>query len=106
MKKNHTNSRLNSDTASVQQSSTGVKEMYAFIEPYVDADTIASYLSESRKTVVKMAREGKITAYPFSGRTRFTYKFKRSEVAADMQKIRRPATGQGSHSSDSAKADD
>lgn len=59
------------------------------IEPYVDADSIAVFLNELRKNVIRLAREGKITCYPASGRERHTYKFKCSEVDRDMQKIRR-----------------
>ena len=60
-------------------------------EPYVDADNIAEFICERRQTVVKMARERRITCYPMSGRRRHTYKFKRSEVAADLTKLRRPS---------------
>lgn len=63
--------------------------MAASIEPFVDADNIAEFLAAERKVVMRMARKGMITAYPFSGRVRHTYKFRRSEVAADMEKIRR-----------------
>ena len=65
--------------------------MATSIEPFVDADNIAAFLGADRKVVIRMAREGMITAYPFSGRLRHTYKFRRSEVAADMAKIRRPS---------------
>lgn len=62
------------------------------IEPYVDADSIAAFLNEPRKNVIRLAREGKITSYPASGRERHTYKFKCSEVDRDMQKMRRPSS--------------
>lgn len=67
----------------------GNEPMAASVEPFVDADNIATFLGAERKVVMKMVREGRITAYPFSGRLRHTYKFRRSEVAADMEKIRR-----------------
>jgi hypothetical protein len=67
----------------------GIEPMATSIEPFVDADNIAAFLAADRKVVIRMAREGMITAYPFSGRLRHTYKFRRSEVAADMEKIRR-----------------
>jgi hypothetical protein len=66
--------------------------MDASIEPFVDADNIAAFLGERRTVVIRMARLRQITSYPFSGHKRHTYKFKRSEVAADMAKIRRPST--------------
>ena len=43
---------------------------YTSIEPFVDADKIAAFLDEPRKVIIKMAREGMITAYPFSGNKR------------------------------------
>ena len=64
---------------------------YTSIEPFVDADKIAAFLDEPRKVIIKMAREGMITAYPFSSNKRKTYKFRRSEVAADMARLRRPS---------------
>jgi hypothetical protein len=70
----------------------GGEQIGAYIEPYVDADNIAELLDERRENVLKMAREHRITTYPMSGRVRITCKFRRSEVAADMAKIRRPST--------------
>lgn len=60
-------------------------------EPYVDADGIASYIGETRRNVLRMVREGKLTCYPLSGKKRHTYKFKRSEVDRDLEKLRRPS---------------
>jgi hypothetical protein len=66
--------------------------MAAISEPFVDADNIAVFISEPRKNVVRMAREGKLTSYPISGSKRHVYKFKRSEVSMDLEKIRRPSS--------------
>jgi hypothetical protein len=60
-------------------------------EPYVNADDIASFIDEPRRNVLRMAREGKLTCYPMSGFKRHTYKFKRSEVSRDIEKLRRPS---------------
>jgi hypothetical protein len=60
-------------------------------EPYVGADDIASFIGESRRNVLRMVWEGKLTCYPLSGKKRHTYKFKRSEVARDLEKLRRPS---------------
>jgi len=40
---------------------------------------------------LRMVREGKLTCYPMSGFKRHTYKFKRSEVSKDIEKLRRPS---------------
>lgn len=63
----------------------------AALEPYVDADDIGLFIGESRRSVLRMAREGKLTCYPMSGSQRHTYKFKRSEVSRDIEKLRRPS---------------
>ena len=59
------------------------------LEPFVDADEIAALLSESRRNVMRLAREGKLTAYLMSGTQRHTYKFRRSEVVRDVEKLRK-----------------
>lgn len=63
----------------------------AIFEPYVSTDEIASFIGESRRNVLRMVREGKLTCYPLSGFKRHTYKFKRSEVSKDLEKLRRPS---------------
>jgi len=60
------------------------------LEHFVDADEIAALLGESRRNVIRMAREGKLTAYLMSGIQRHTYKFRRSEVIRDIEKFRQP----------------
>ncbi len=61
------------------------------LEPYVDADAVASFIGDSRRNVLRMVREGKLTCYPVSGLERHTYKFKLSEVTKDLEKLRRPS---------------
>jgi hypothetical protein len=65
--------------------------MHTDLEPFVDADEIAALIGESRRNVLRMAREGKLTAYLLSGTQRHTYKFRRSEVVRDVEKLRRPS---------------
>ena len=65
--------------------------MHTDLEPFVDADEIAALLDESRRNVIRMAREGKLTAYLMSGIQRHTYKFRRSEVIRDIEKLRQPS---------------
>ena len=64
--------------------------MHTDLEPFVDADEIAALLDVSRRHVIRMAREGKLTAYLMSGIQRHTYKFRRSEVIRDIEKLRHP----------------
>lgn len=65
--------------------------MHTDLEPFVDAGEIAALLNESRRNVLRMAREGKLTAYLMSGTHRHTYKFRRSEVIRDVEMLRRPS---------------
>jgi excisionase family DNA binding protein len=69
----------------------------AIFEPYVSTDEIASFIGESRRNVLRMVREGKLTCYPLSGSKRHTYKFKRSEVSKDLEKLRRPSGAASEH---------
>ena len=80
----HRNSTASESTDKFQTS-------HADLEPYVDADEIASFIGDSRRNVLRMVREGKLTCYPMSGVKRHTYKFKRSEVSKDIEKLRRPS---------------
>lgn len=72
-------------------STNNCQTSHADLEPYVDADEIASFIGDSRRNVLRMVREGKLTCYPMSGFKRHTYKFKRSEVSKDIEKLRRPS---------------
>ena len=101
-KRNAIQFQFNTKAIPVGESATREVQMnaYASIEPFVDADKIAAFLDEPRKVIIKMAREGMITAYPFSGNKRKTYKFRRSEVAADMARLRRPSKAMDSGHAD------
>jgi hypothetical protein len=71
-------------------------------EPFVDADRVAEFLSVPRREVLKLTREGKITAYPISGRVRKTFKYRLSEVENDLANFRRPSRIMPSSPSDSS----
>ena len=62
-------------------------------ERYVDVDSVATFLGETRRYVLYLARTGAITSYPLAGKARLIRKFKISEVARDLagrhRKIRR-----------------
>lgn len=62
-------------------------------ETFVDADSIARSLRETRRYVLYLARAGAIRSYPMGGRERIKRKFLLSEVRSDLvgrkRKIRR-----------------
>jgi excisionase family DNA binding protein len=52
----------------------------ARMEPFVSTKQVAQFLGLAPRTVVRMAREGRIPAHPVSGTVRRTWRFKLSEV--------------------------
>ena len=60
-------------------------------EPFVDADAVAVFLSDTRDSVLKLTRAGKINGYPYKGTQRHSYRYLLSEVAEDMEALRKPA---------------
>jgi hypothetical protein len=88
----NTNHRFNQNIKPAGVDGEGEQLISATYEPFVNADDIASLLREPRKNVVRLAGQGKITSYDFSGTKRHTYKFKRSEVMRDIEKLRRPSS--------------
>ncbi len=69
------------------------KQMKEQEEQFVDADTLAHFLGETRRYVLYLARTGAIRSYPLAGRIRIIRKFRISEVTSDLvgrhRKIRR-----------------
>ena len=59
------------------------------LEPFVDAQVTADFLSVTRAEVLKLAREGKIRSYPYRGIKRHVYRFRLSEVSEDFEKLAR-----------------
>lgn len=64
-------------------------------ERFVDLQSIADLLGETRRYVNYLARTGVIRSYPMSGRRRIIRKFRLSEVKHDLvgrrRKIRKPS---------------
>jgi hypothetical protein len=56
-------------------------------EPFVDVEKVAEFLSMSRREVLKLTREGRISGYPISGKQRKTFKYRLSDVEADITGI-------------------
>jgi excisionase family DNA binding protein len=54
------------------------------MEPFVTTTEVAKFLGLCRRTVAKMAREGRIPAHPVSGTARRTWRFKLSEVEVSL----------------------
>ena len=66
------------------------------IEPFVDADEIASFVSITRRQVMALARNGEIPAHPVGGGTRRrVWRFRLSEVASHLENAlaRKPSAG-------------
>lgn len=59
------------------------------LEPFVDAQVVADFLSVTRADVLRLAREGKIRSYPYRGNKRHVYRFRLSEVSEDFEKLAR-----------------
>lgn len=83
---NRDNHKGNLSAAEVRYNEQPVSEA---LEPYVTADDVAAFIGESRRNVLRMAREGTLTCYLMSGSLRHTYKFKLTEVSRDLEKRRR-----------------
>jgi excisionase family DNA binding protein len=49
-------------------------------EPFVSVKEVAQFLQMAPRTIARMARHGRIPAYPVSGSIRRTWRFKLSEV--------------------------
>ena len=65
---------------------------YGPFEPFVDEEVVGLFLTLTPRRVLELAREGLITSHPL-GRTRKTWRFRISEVAADMETSKKPARG-------------
>jgi hypothetical protein len=57
------------------------------LEPFVDADSVSSFLSLPRSDVLRMTREGKIRGYAYKGRSRHIYRYRLSEVSEDFSAL-------------------
>jgi hypothetical protein len=70
------------------------KRMNEQNEPFVDLQSVADSLGETRRYVNYLARTGAIRSYPMAGRRRIIRKFRLSEVKHDLvgrrRKIRKP----------------
>jgi len=84
--------QITGDTA--QKMDATVASRSRSMEPFVTTTEVAKFLGLCRRTVAKMAREGRIPAHPVSGTARRTWRFKLSELDEWMQgrinSVRRP----------------
>jgi hypothetical protein len=65
------------------------------VEPFVDSDAVAQFLSVKRKTVLDWARKEIIPAHPFGRGSRTVWRFRISEIASH-KKPARSTMGAGS----------
>ena len=56
-------------------------------EPFVDAETVARFLSLSRAEVLRLTRSGRIRGYAYKGYLRHVYRYRLSEVAEDFSTL-------------------
>jgi len=54
-------------------------------EPYVDANNAAAFLAMPRRTLLDLARRGKLPGHPVGSGPRRTWKFRISELESWMQ---------------------
>jgi len=54
-------------------------------ERFVDSTVAANFLSVGRKLVLRLARDGKIPAYPLGDGQRYIWRFRLSELAKAME---------------------
>jgi excisionase family DNA binding protein len=52
------------------------------LEPFVDADEAAKFLSLTRRRILELARDGKLPGHPIGDGTRRMWRFRLSELAA------------------------
>lgn|GEM_PF-2517066 len=62
------------------------------LEPFVDAQVVAEFLSVRRSEVLRLTREGAIRGYAYRGRIRHVYRYRLSEVSEDFEVLGRNAT--------------
>jgi len=74
--------QITGDTA--QKMAATVASRSRSMEPFVTTTEVAKFLGLCRRTVAKMAREGRIPAHPVSGTARRTWRFKLSEVEVSL----------------------
>lgn len=60
-------------------------------EPYVNAETVAQFLSIEPRCVIEMARKRELPAHPLGRGRRHEWRFRISEIAAFMD-TRKPAS--------------
>jgi hypothetical protein len=65
----------------------GFSQRFFGLEPFVDADVAAEFLSSKRKTVLDWARAGSIPAHPFGRGKRTEWRFRLSEIAGHTKPI-------------------
>ena len=67
-----------------------LSDEFGEFEPYVDEEVIARFLGLTPRRILELARDSQITSHPIGG-TRKTWRFRVSEVAADFDRLRKPA---------------
>jgi hypothetical protein len=66
---------------------TASSHQFFAVEPFVDADAVAEFLSVKRKTVLDWARAGAVPAHPFGRGKRVVWRFRISEIAGRSKSV-------------------
>jgi hypothetical protein len=67
-----------------------LSDEFGEFEPFVDEVVIGRFLGLEPRRVLEMARDGEITSHPIGG-IRKTWRFRVSEIAADFDRLKKPA---------------
>jgi hypothetical protein len=79
---------ITSEQSGKSQHPEGSSQRFFGLEPFVDADIAAEFLSSKRKTVLDWARAGNIPAHPFGRGKRTEWRFRLSEFASHTKPVR------------------
>jgi hypothetical protein len=69
---------------STNANETASRTGYATLEPFVNAESAGEFLQLQPRRVLRLARQGKLPAYPIGNGPRRVWRFRLSELAATM----------------------
>jgi excisionase family DNA binding protein len=67
--------------------------VFTALEPFVDADEAAAFLSLTRRRILELARAGKLPGHPIGDGARRVWRFRLSEVAAAVSQTGKSGLG-------------
>lgn len=88
MGRQETSKFLTNDQVGNSYRAEEVSQRFFGVEPFVDAEVVAVFLSVKRKTVLDWARAGDIPTHPYGRGKRTVWRFRISEVAGHTKRVR------------------